>query len=126
MDKPYDFRDRSFMFASDVVAFCRIVANRDYIIRRLAGQLVDWAGSMGANLEESADGQTKPDFIAKEFIALKEAREARYWLRLIAHSEPPLRGRAAPLVQEASEWVAMLTTSVKTAKSNPSRGNKHV
>jgi four helix bundle protein len=36
---------------------------------------------VGANLEEAAEAQTKRDFIAKNFIALKEAREARFWLR---------------------------------------------
>ena len=120
--KPYDFRDRSFLFARDVVAFARIVADRGYILRRLAGQLVDAGTSVGANLEESADGQTKPDFISKQCIALKESREARFWLRLIAESEPDFAPRAQPLIVEASEFVAMLTTSVKTARSNASRG----
>jgi four helix bundle protein len=41
-------------------------------------------GSIGANLEEAADARSKADFIAKNFIALKEAREVRFWLRLIS------------------------------------------
>jgi four helix bundle protein len=126
MGKPYDLRERSFLFALDVVTFCRIVADRGFILRRLAGQLVDAAGSVGADLEESVGGQTKPDFVTKQFIALKEARETRYWLRLIAKSEPALRARAAPLIQQASEFVAILTTSVKTARSNENRGVKAV
>ena len=36
--------------------------------------------SIGANLEEATGGQTKPDFITKNCIALKESRETRYWL----------------------------------------------
>jgi four helix bundle protein len=119
---PYDFRERSFLFACDVVAFSRVVADRGYILSRLATQLVKAAGSVGANLEESAGGQTKPDFIAKQFIALKESREARFWLRLIAASEPSLSARAQPLIKEASEFVAMLTASVKTSRSSPYRG----
>src|SRR6476661_3306747 len=95
--KPYDFRERSFLFARDIIAYARIVAERDRILRRLAEQLVDAGGSVGANLEESTDGQTKPDFITKQCIALKEAREARFWLRLIAVSEPGLAPRAEPL-----------------------------
>ena len=87
-EKPCDFRERSFLFARDVVAFARVDADRGYILRRLAGQLVDAGSSVGANLEESADGQSKPDFISKQCIALKESREARFWLRLIAVSEP--------------------------------------
>ena len=104
--KPYDFRERSFLFACDVVAFARIVADRGYILARLASQLVDAGGSIGANLEESASGQSRPDFISKQCIALKESREARFWLRLIAASEPPLAPRAQPLIVEASEFVA--------------------
>ena len=121
-EKPYDLRDRSFLFACEIVAFARIVADRGYVFRRLAGQLVSSGGSVGANLEEGVDAQTKPDFIAKQFIALKEARETRFWLRVIAVSEPALEPRAKPLIAEASEFVAMLTTSVKTARSNPDRG----
>jgi four helix bundle protein len=120
--KPYDFRERSFLFACDIVAFSRIVADRGYILGRLATQLVKSGASVGANLEESTDGQTKPDFISKQCIALKEAREVRFWLRLIVASEPAFSSRAQPRTTEASEFVAMLTTSVKTAKSNSHRG----
>jgi four helix bundle protein len=61
--------------------------------------------------------------ISTHVIALKEARETIYWLRIIAASEPTFRPTADPLAAEASEFVAMLTTSVKTARSNPNRGN---
>jgi four helix bundle protein len=121
-EKPYDFCARSFLFARDVVAFARIVADRGYILRRLAGQLVDAGSSVGANLEESVDGQSKPDFISKQCIALKESGEARFWLRLIAASEPDFAARALPLIREASEFVAMLTASIRTARSNTGRG----
>jgi four helix bundle protein len=121
-EKPCDFRNRSFLFARDVVAFARVVADRGYIMRRLAGQPVDVGSSVGANLEESTDGQSKADFISKQCIAKKESREARFLLRLIAVTEPDFAQRARPLIVEASEFVAMLTTSVKTTRSNPNRG----
>jgi four helix bundle protein len=126
MDRPYDLRARSFLFACEIVAFCREVADRGYVMRRLADQLLKAGTAIGANLEESVDGQTKPDFIAKTFIGLKEARETRYWLRLIAASERSLKPGCEPLIAEASEFVAMLTTSVMTAKSNPQRGNRKI
>ena len=81
------------------------------------------AGSVGANLEESGGGQTKPDFIGKQFIALKEARESRFWLRVIAAAYPQAAAKLKPFIQESSELVAMLTASIKTAKSNPYRGS---
>jgi len=120
--KPFDYRERSFLFTCDIVAFARTVADRGYILGRLAAQLVDSGGSVGANLEESADAQTKPDFISKQCIALKESRETRFWLRVIAANEPSLAPRAQPLIVEASEFVRMLTKSVKTARSNNRRG----
>ena len=121
-NKPYDLRERSFLWACDIVAFTRRVAERDHILRHLAWQLVDAGGAVGANLEEGVAGQTKPDFITKQFIALKESREARFWLRLIAASEPAFKSAASPLIQESSELIAILTSSIRTAKSNPHRG----
>jgi four helix bundle protein len=123
MARPYNFRDRSVLFSCEIVAFCRVLVKRDEILRRLAFQLLDAGTSIGANLAESGDGQSKKDFIAKSFISLKEARETVYWLRVIRGSEPPLAATAATLGQEASEFVAMLVSSIKKARSNPDRGD---
>jgi len=98
----------------------------DPIVRRLAYQLVDAAGSVGANLEESAAGQTKRDFIAKQFVALKEARESRFWLRVISEAIPALAPHFKEHLQESNELVAMLTASVITAKSNSHRGHARI
>ena len=122
MPKSRDLRVRSFDFAVEIVRVCRTELIDDPVARRLAFQLVSAAGSVGANLEESGAGQTKPDFIAKQFIALKEARESRFWLRVIATSYPRTAEKLAPLIEDSSELVAMLTASIKTAKSNPLRG----
>ena len=98
MAKSRDLRVRSFQFAVDIVLLCRAHLTSDPIIRRLAYQLVDSSGSVGANLEESGGGQTKPDFIAKQFVALKEARESRFWLRVISTAYP----RLAPKLKDCS------------------------
>ena len=121
-NRPYDLRERAFLYACEIVAFTRRVAERDQVLRHLAWQLVDAGGSVGANLEEGVGGQTKRDFIAKQFTALKESREARFWLRLIAACEPRFKSSALPLIQESTELIAILTASVKTAQSNPNRG----
>jgi four helix bundle protein len=121
MERPYDFGPRSELFACEIVAFCRAVAERGVILRRLACQLVDAGTSIGANLAESGGGQSKRDFIAKTYVALKESRESRYWLRVIGRSEPPMRDQARVLEAEASEWVAMLSSSLRTAQSRDDR-----
>ncbi len=70
---------------------------------------------IGSNLEEASAGQSRADFIAKARISLKEARETHYWLRLIEATEMIAPSRIRPLVQEANEIVAILTTIVKKA-----------
>ena len=97
--------------------------SRGPVQRHLAVQFVRAATSIGANLEEATAGQSKPDFIAPNVRSLKEAREARYWLRLIQATEPDLRVDLTPLLTEASELVAILTALVRTARSNSNRGN---
>jgi len=124
MEKPFDIRDRSFLFALDVVKFAQIAADRGWIMSRLATQLVDSGGSVGANLQEAEGGQTKPDFITKNCNALKEAREAHFWLRLIAAAEPSLKPRAAPLIAESHELIAILYAIIKTARNSTSRGRQ--
>ena len=122
MPKSRDLRVRSFEFAVGIVGVCRTELIDDPVARRLAFQLVSAAGSVGANLEESGAGQTKPDFIAKQFIALKEARESRFWLRVIASAYPQRAAKLTPFIEESGELIAMLTASIKTAKSNALRG----
>jgi len=55
---------------------------------------------------------------------LKESRETRFWLRLIGATDPPLEKELKPLLQEANELVAMLTTTLKNARLSPSRGTQ--
>jgi four helix bundle protein len=125
MSKPYDIRERARLFADDVVAFCLKLGQKSERHVKLIDQLNDAAGSIGANLEEAKDGQSKKDFIHKNNLALKEAREARHWLRLAAARERSLQADARPLIQEASEIVAIITTVIKRGKSNPNRGRQN-
>jgi four helix bundle protein len=76
------------------------------------GQLVRAGTSIGANVEEAAVANSRRDMAAKYAIALREAREVRYWLRLLA-TDPLVGPSVDPLIAEATEWVAMLTTTVK-------------
>ena len=70
--------------------------------------------------------RSKPDFIAKNFISLKESRETRFWLRVISATDPPLENELQPLLQEANEFIAMLTTSLKNARLSQSRGTQNL
>jgi predicted RNA-binding Zn ribbon-like protein len=76
--------------------------------------------------KEGRAGQTKPDFIAKNFISLKESRETRFWLRVIGTTDPPLQKELEPFLREANECIAMLTTSLKNARLSQSRGTQNM
>ena len=117
-----DIQERAFRFACDVIDFCDTADDRRRTTEHLLQQLFAAGTSIGANLAEASAGQTKPDFIAKTCVSLKEAREARYWLRLIAATRQPLQPAALPLIDEARQLVSILTAIVKNARSNPDRG----
>lgn len=126
MDKPFDIRARAELFADDAYQFTERLRATSDRHRGLIDQLNDAAGSIGANLEEAQDAQSKKDFIHKNALALKEAREARYWLRLARARERSLRPLAVTLITECSELIAIITTIIVRAKSNPDRGSNSV
>jgi len=79
--------------------------------------LLDAATSVGANCEEAIAAQSGADFVSKCSIALKEARESRYWLRLIASCDDVCRDRVSPLAVEAGELIAILGTVARNART---------
>ena len=116
-ERTFDIYERTFQFACRVLRMDRALVRDRRVNRRAMNQLVDAAGSVGANLEEARAGQSKADFYSKLRISLKEARESHYWLRLLRESESISAKRIDPLLAEASEIVAILTTIAK--KANP-------
>ena len=67
----HELCERTFRFACDVSKLCVRLQDRGAVIRRCSMKLLDAGTSIGANIEEARAGQTKPDFIAKNFISLK-------------------------------------------------------
>ena len=74
--------ERTFLFARDIVAFC-IRLSRQPGARQIAGQLLRAGTSVGANTEEAKSAFTRREFAFRNGIVLREARESRYWLRLV-------------------------------------------
>jgi four helix bundle protein len=118
---PYDIRERTFEFAKTVVHLCVDLDSQGGTLRRLSGQLFDSGTSVGAMLQESRGGQTRKDSTAKCYIALKEARETLYWLQLLAACFPTRTQSVRPLIGEADQLVAILTTIAKRAKGKSQR-----
>ena len=106
--------DRLLWFAAAVVRLCRTMP-KDSASGHIMRQLVRSSTGGGSNYEEARCAESRADFIHKVSIATKELREAMYWLRLAEAAritEQPLD----ELTREANELVAILTSSIKTAK----------
>jgi four helix bundle protein len=90
--------------------------------RRIGDQLLRSALSVGANFEEAQAAESPADFAHKLQIALKEMREARYWLRLISKAGMLPARRLDPLIDEARQLLAMLSKAVARAKGKAKDG----
>jgi len=112
-----DIRDRTFRFACDVVALHDVLVTRGPSARDIGRQLLRAATSVGANLEEADAAQSRPDFISKCTISLKEAREAHFWLKLLRATHK-LDDSYDPLVHESDRIVAVLTAIVRKTKGD--------
>jgi four helix bundle protein len=116
-DQGLEIQDRTFQFAVRMVK----LVNR--LPRTVAGievgrQLVRAATSVGTNLEEADAAESKADFIHKVGVAHKEAREARYWLRIVRASLLD-DDEVASLLRESEELVRILNSIVHNARTSP-------
>jgi four helix bundle protein len=101
-------REKSFRFALMVVSLCRdLQADREYVISK---QLMRSGTSIGANIEEAVSAESRKDFLHKLNLALKEARESHYWLRLLEASEIEIRRDLNEHLAMADELVRLLVS----------------
>lgn len=113
-----DIVERTFAFAVRIVRLCQYLDEQPGVGRTLGRQLLRSGTSIGANVEEAQAGQSRADFISKCLIALKEARETRYWLRLLAAADVLPAERLTDLQSEVEEVSRILGAIVVSAKRN--------
>jgi four helix bundle protein len=102
---------KSFEFALKIAKLCKsLQKSSEYMASK---QLFKSGTSIGANIEEALAAQSRKDFVSKMSIALKEARETRYWLRLLQESQL-VEGDYSPRISEIKEIILILTSIVKT------------
>src|SRR5712691_11631518 len=101
--KPRDLCERTFLFACDIVRFCRELAKEPGAPRQIASQLLDAGTSVGANTEEAKGAYSRREFASKNSIVLRECREARFWLKVILATKLATPSAVAPLLAEANE-----------------------
>ena len=83
----------------------------------ISNQILRSGTSIGANIEKALAGQRKRDFTAKMSISSKEARETKYWLRLLNESELT-KLNVNSLILDIDELIRILTSIVKTSQQN--------
>jgi four helix bundle protein len=108
--KVYDLEQRTFEFARRCRAFVKMLP------RTLANiedgrQLIKSSGSTGANYIEANEALSKKDFVMRIKICRKEAKESRFWLRLVdTGTKPEVEKERCWLVQEATELVKIFSS----------------
>jgi len=90
------------LFGEAVIDFAKKVPVNP-VTQRLIPQLVAAGTSVGANYREADDAVSKKDFRHKISICKREARETKFFVRMIVRAVPELKGEAKPLWQEAKE-----------------------
>jgi four helix bundle protein len=112
--RPPDIKKRTFSFAVEIVRFCDALDSQRGTVRTLGRQLLRAGTSVGANVEEAQAGQSRADFISKYSIALKEACESIYWLRLLKTTGMCADDNLKPFDRRRSKLLGLLVRSLST------------
>lgn len=110
--------DLSMDFAVEILKLTDMVKGH----YSLKNQLERSATSIGANIREAKYAHSKPDFIAKLQIALKECYETEFWLELIERAALCEQNTVAALRHTCGNLRRMLISSINTAKANLAAG----
>ena len=107
--------DKSYQFARRIIRLYKHLSaeQREFVLSR---QVLRSGTSIGANVTEADEAQSKSDFVSKLSIALKEAVETEYWLRLLRDEQYITLQQAESMLIDCKELVRILTASIKTAK----------
>jgi len=109
---PFDFEARTALFGEEIIRFSKRIP-RNPGNDRLINQIVGSGTSVGANFCEANDSVSKKDFRYCAKRCIKEAKETRFFLRMIATAEPSLAEEARRLYREATELICILVTMHK-------------
>ena len=108
-------QDKSYRFAVRVVKLCRYLQSehKEFVIGR---QLMRSGTSIGANVAESQQAQSRADFVNKLNIALKEAYETDYWLRLLKDTQYLTKEQFVSIYSDCCELERLLISIIKASK----------
>lgn len=108
---------KSYKFALRIVKLYKFLTEekREFVLSK---QTLRSGTSIGANVTEANQAQSKSDFVHKLSISLKESFETEYWINLLRDGEFISVDQAESLLTDCKELQKILTTSIKTAKAN--------
>jgi four helix bundle protein len=109
---PYDLEERTAQFGEAVIRFIKKVP-RGPDNDRLISQLVGCGTSVGANYHEANEPMSKKDFLHSIRRCIKEAKETKYFLRMVVTSEPQLANEARILYREAKELILIFSSMTR-------------
>ena len=108
--------DKSQAFAGRIIKMYRYLSTEKKELI-LSKQVLRSGTSIGANLTESKNAQSKADYLNKQNIALKEADETEFWLKKLLHGDYITQYQYESMYQDNDEIVKILTKIIKTMKS---------
>ncbi len=114
MEKKNIIKEKSFLFAIEIVGLFKVLADRKEFV--LSRQLLRSGTSIGANVREAEQAQSKADFIHKLSISLKEANETEYWLELLFETQYISESEFLNLKPKIIELLKLLTSIINTSK----------
>ena len=117
MSKKNVIREKTYQFSLNVIKIYKflIQEKKEYVLSR---QFLRSGTSIGANVEEALGAQSKKDFISKISIVYKEARETRYWIKLLKDSDYLSNNSSVFLFNAINEICKILGRILITSKSN--------
>ncbi len=114
-----DFARRTMLFGLRVIRLVESLPKSQtaYVI---GNQLLRAGTSVGANYRSALRGKSRADFIAKLGIVEEECDEALYWMQMLIEAGIIKTSRLTQLMNEANEIIAIVVSSIKTARSRGS------
>ena len=112
----YDLEERTTGFAEKIIELCK-KAPKNVVTIPIISQLVRSGTSIGANYCEANGASSKKDFKNKIFICKKEAKETKYWLRMLAKASVELKEECMVLWKEAQEYTLIFSKIASSTKT---------
>ncbi|MCC6463639.1 MAG: four helix bundle protein [Saprospiraceae bacterium] len=111
----FDLEDRLIEFAVRIIDAAEVLP-KTFVCKHLGNQIVRSGTAPALNYAEAQSAESKPDFVHKMKICLKELRETAVCLKIIQRKEYFKGERLDPLLKENNELISIFVKSIKTAK----------